>query len=161
MEFQPDIGSRKKKEDRKSQKKQNPKKSEKRNSSSLLPGKSELYDNDFPAAGNPVLEDIIASFHRELAYQNEILEQLKIEAYTLDAKIYEETESRQNLVEKLQQEINLARKEAEEERKERRALQYQLDTLQAWNRVARAYGDEYECEHGEECNGGGVNSKRE
>jgi len=119
----------KKKEDRKSQKKQY-KKSDKRNSSSL-PKTDSIMEDTFPAAAsNPALDDIIAAFHRELAYQNDMLDHMRQETSVLKAKISEETEHRHALVEKYQSEIASLRKEAEEERRERRALQFALDALQ-------------------------------
>uniref|UniRef100_A0A6B2L0E6 Protein kinase domain-containing protein n=1 Tax=Arcella intermedia TaxID=1963864 RepID=A0A6B2L0E6_9EUKA len=81
-----------------------------------------------PIGGNyQPLDELLAAFHKELHYQNSLLEQLKQENSLLKAKMAEESESRQAVLEKLLSEISLLRKEAEEEQRERRLLQTILE----------------------------------
>jgi len=102
----------KKKEERKSQRK-DPK------SPRRVPNLTDKEDSPRVGSGNLAVEDIIASFHRELRYQREILDVMKNTVNTLRGQIYEEAEQTPQLSTKLLSEISTIRKEALEDQLER------------------------------------------
>jgi len=116
--------SEKKKESRKSVEKSQKKKTSIRDLEKLLD------DHTIQAAG-PILEEIVNSFHKEINYQNELLEYMKEESIFLKRKIQEETEKCANIMEQFELEMATLRKTTEEDRRERRQLQITLETLQA------------------------------
>jgi len=122
--------SKKKKENRKSNR--NSKKSDKKKSSSSLA--KDLVDNmklfDDPNIQISNVDEIIRSFRKELKYQTALLDYMKEECATLKKKLQEETETCHTILDQFERDIATARKTAEEERKERRALQYLLENLQ-------------------------------
>jgi len=89
-----------------------------------------LIDEQTIQAAGPILEEISNSFHRELNYQNELLDYMKEESQFLKRKIQEETEKCSNILEQFELEMAAIRKATEEERRERRQLQFTLENLQ-------------------------------
>jgi len=117
-----DTGTRKKKEERKSQKRDV--KSPRR-----VPNLTDKEDSPRVGSGNLVIEDLIASFHRELRYQREMLENIKSTVTTLRDQITEEAEQTHTLATKLQSEINIIRKEATEDQQEQQNIQHTLQNF--------------------------------
>jgi len=119
-----DVGSaRKKKEERKSQRK-DPK------SPRRVPNLTDKEDSPRVGSGNLAVEDIIASFHRELRYQREILDVMKNTVNSLRGQIYEEAEQTPQLSTKLQSEISTIRNEAVEDQLERNRIKNSVEGLQ-------------------------------
>jgi len=117
-----DVGARKKREERKSQKKE------------VKPTKRtpNLTDKeDSPRVGNVnlALEDLIASFHKELRYQREMIENIKTTVSSLLVQISEETEQTQVMSNKLQSDIAAIRNDAADTLQEQKNLQRVLETL--------------------------------
>jgi len=118
-----DIGARKKREERKSQKKEV--KPTKR-----TPNLTDKEDSPRVGNGNLALEDIIASFHKELRYQRDMIENIKSSVSSLRVQIGEEAEQSQALTNKLQSEIANIRSEALEDQQERKNTYILLDMIQ-------------------------------
>jgi len=118
-----DVGTRKKKEERKSQKRDV--KSPRR-----VPNLTDKEDSPRVGSGNLAVEDLIASFHRELRYQREMLENIKSTVTTLRAQIYEEAEQTHHLATKLQSEITSIRNDASDDQQDQQNIQHTLEQLQ-------------------------------
>jgi len=90
-----------------------------------------LLDDQTLQAAGPRLDEIIQSFQKELTYQNELLDYMREESILLRRKIQDETEKCSHIMEQFEMEIASVRKIAEEERRERRQLQSQIDSFQS------------------------------
>jgi len=121
-----DVSTRKKKEDRKSQKKD-------MKSPRRVPNLTDKEDSPRVGSGNLGVEDLIASFHRELRYQREMLDNIKSTVTTLKAQIYEEAEQTHVLANKLQSEITAIRNEATEDQHDQQNIQHTLELLQNYS----------------------------
>jgi len=95
-----------------------------------VPNITDKEDSPRVGSGNLGVEDLIASFHRELRYQREMLDNIKSTVTTLRSQIYEEAEQTHHLANKLQSEITTIRSEASEDQHEQQSIQYTIEQLQ-------------------------------
>jgi len=123
--------SQKKKENRKSVRTSNKSEREQKKKNSIKDLSGLVEDPNILSGAGPIIDEIVHSLQKELNYQNELLDYMKEECILLRRKIQDETEKCSSIMEQFDQEIVAARKVTEEERKERRQVQFIFENLQA------------------------------
>jgi len=94
-----------------------------------MPNITDKEDSPRVGTGDLALEDLIASFHKELRYQREMIENIKTTVSSLLVQISEETEQTQVMSNKLQSDIAAIRNDAADTLQEQKNLQRVLETL--------------------------------